>query len=390
MTDRIYVTYTPTTVPGIYHTAIHYKRTGPDGNVVEHFVIEAQPEKIKNLTAPDKAIGVIEEAFRNSNGPSRFGRIDAIMRSSGSTDGPKEPCDDPNAPYEIITEGDDLSENLARMQLFASGLNRAGFAYRGDHQNSNTFAGAALQAGKLPPATGVAHDPAGPPGELLEFFAPGLNEPLSAPIGQHSIYEPALSPVLRELQKYKRSATPDGPTSASTRGAPLATPAHETDSAGTRTVPFLGKSNGNSLIMRTKAASPSKPLLAGLAATNWPNEESAFGDRSENAFGGPRTDIYPWSQSRTVSSAFPGIIPRNPNQPAPWPEAAPPLGIFIGKPMSPWSLPPQVWPDNSDAFANDDWFNFLAGMASRNPTQPSPPPGSSKPTRYLGRRIGGQ
>ncbi|MDX6709474.1 MAG: hypothetical protein QOH96_490, partial [Blastocatellia bacterium] len=76
-----------------------------------------------------------------------------------------------------------LSANLARMQLFAQGVNRAGFAYRGQRQNSNSFASAALQAGELRPATGVAHDPAGRPGELSEFFAPGLNEPLRAPIG---------------------------------------------------------------------------------------------------------------------------------------------------------------------------------------------------------------
>lgn len=116
------------------------------------------------LSASDKAIGVIEEAFRNDDGPSRFGRINATVNKTKASN-------DPNAPYENIAEGEDLSENFARMQLFAHGFNRAGFAYRGDHQNSNTFAGAAFRAGELPPATGVAHDPAGPPGELLDFFA---------------------------------------------------------------------------------------------------------------------------------------------------------------------------------------------------------------------------
>jgi hypothetical protein len=65
MADRIYVTYTPTTAPGSYHTAIHYERTDPAGNVVQHFFIEAKPEKLDQLSASDKAIGVIEEAFRN-------------------------------------------------------------------------------------------------------------------------------------------------------------------------------------------------------------------------------------------------------------------------------------------------------------------------------------
>jgi hypothetical protein len=147
MSDRIYVTYTPTTAPGSYHTAIHYERTDPAGNVIQHFVIEAEPEKLDQLSASDKAIGVIEEAFRNDEGPSRFGKINAIARKA-------EASNHLNAPYETIAEGEDLSEKLARMQLFVHGFNQAGFAYRGDHQNSNTFAAAALRAGELPPATG--------------------------------------------------------------------------------------------------------------------------------------------------------------------------------------------------------------------------------------------
>jgi hypothetical protein len=182
------VTYTPTGAPGTFHTAIHHERTGPAGEVIRHVIIEAKPKK--KLGTPDKAMGVIEEAFGNGNGPPRFGRISAKVREHEVPDAPKEESDHPSAPREIIAEGGDLSENLARMQLCAHGFNRAGFGYRGDHQNINTFASAALQAGRLPPATGVAHDPTAPPGELLEFFAPGLIEPLAPPVGQHSRYEP--------------------------------------------------------------------------------------------------------------------------------------------------------------------------------------------------------
>jgi len=176
MADRIYATYTPTTAPGTFHTAIHFERTDPTGKV-QHYVIEAQPENLDEMDASDKGSGVIEEALRNSNSPSRFGRI---VASVDRWDPRKH---DPGAPYEPIDEGEDLSEPYARMHLFAKGLNDAGFAYRGDHQNSNTFASAALKAAGLPPATGVAYDPTGPRGELLEYFAPGLNEPLRRPIG---------------------------------------------------------------------------------------------------------------------------------------------------------------------------------------------------------------
>lgn len=124
LADRIYVTYTPTGVPGSFHTAIHYERTDSAGHVVNHHVIEAKPE-MKDLTAPEKAIGVIEEVFRTGNAPSRFGRIDAQIRNRGATDRRDETSDDPNAPYEVIAEDDDLSDQLARMQLFAHGFNRA-------------------------------------------------------------------------------------------------------------------------------------------------------------------------------------------------------------------------------------------------------------------------
>jgi hypothetical protein len=75
MTDRIYATYTPTTMPGTFHTAIHFERMTPAGNI-DHYVIEAKPEN-DNLSAAQKALGVVDQAFRPEDGLSRFGRIDA-------------------------------------------------------------------------------------------------------------------------------------------------------------------------------------------------------------------------------------------------------------------------------------------------------------------------
>ena len=217
------------------------------------------------LSAPEKVDGVAKEVFRTDDAPSHFGRIDAHVLD-------RSPDEVPHAPYEEIAEGDDLSANLARMRLFAHGVNGNGFAYRGDRQNSNSFASAALQAGELPPATGVAQDPAGRPGELLEFFAPGLNEPLTssdwstsragrgrAPLRstnasengdllrQERSWHPLVgdpdslngrfgnwlsgpfgklgdtrSPVLRALEEYRTSAAPDGPASISAQELPAA------------------------------------------------------------------------------------------------------------------------------------------------------------------------
>jgi hypothetical protein len=163
--DRIYATYTPTTAPGTFHTAIHYERRDKDGNLLDHTIIEAKPENYDQLSWGSKLWGEFKEAIRTDNRPSNiFGTIRAHVR-------PATRDHDPDTPYEIVAEGDDLAENLARMKLFAHGVNRAGFAYRGHHQNINSFASAALQAGNMPPAAGIASDPRGLPGELLEFFA---------------------------------------------------------------------------------------------------------------------------------------------------------------------------------------------------------------------------
>jgi hypothetical protein len=173
------------------------------------------------------------------------------------------------------------------------------------------------------------------------------------------------SPVLRALQNYKRSAAPDGPASTSAQGAPPATPAFQPDIAGKRDVPVLGKFIGDRLITRVGAASPPGPMLSGSASPNLTSEESPFGDRSENALGGPRPDNYPRLPSRRASSAFPGITPPDLDRPMPPPERAPPLGIFSGKPMSTWPFPTPLGglPDNSDASGNGrgNRFTFLAG-----------------------------
>lgn len=395
MADRIYVTYTPTTVPGSYHTTVHYERRDTTGDVVRHVTIEAQPENLETMTASDKVDGVAKELFRKDGGPSRFGRIDAHVLD-------RKPGQVPNDPYEVIAEGDDLSANLARMRLFAHAVNGAGFAYRGDRQNSNTFAGAALQAGELPPATGMAHDPAGSPGELLEFFAPGLNEPLRAPIGPRrdpgevarrsfdnrfgkwgsvpagEALSPAAgdsdsfngrfgnwvsvpvgklgdtrSPVLRALEKYRTSAVSDGPIPTSAQGLPSAPPFRP---AGTGAVPGRFVEDGVITPAGTVSSSLPEPI-----APDFANVESAFDRESGNAPGVPKSTTY------RVSSAFPNVTPRDPGQPVNPPQPVLPLGIFSGEPIV--LLPHAVWglPDRSNASARGALSEFLAGVAGGNP-----------------------
>jgi hypothetical protein len=189
-------------------------------------------------------------------------------------------------------------------------------------------------------------------------------------------YGDTRSPVLRALEKYRRSAVPGGAVSTSAQAAPQAALALQPDTGGKRAERVLGKFIGDKLITPAEAASPPGPMLPSPTAPNLPSEESALSDQSENAADAPRPDAYPRLQSRRVSSAFTNITPRNPNQPEPPPQPGPPLGIFSGKPVSQWLLPPSVWglPDNADAAGNGDWFTHLAGIAFRNPTQPAPSP----------------
>lgn len=92
-----------------------------------------------------------------------------------------------------------------------------------------------------------------------------------------------------------------------------------------------------------------------------------------------------------TSSPAGGISPRNPNLPAPPPQPGRPLGIFSGKPMPLWTTPPRLGGllNNSNAAGNNDGFNLLAGLVSRNPPLPAPPQqtAGSIPERRLGRSI---
>jgi hypothetical protein len=68
--------------------------------VIEHLIIEAGPEN-KDLSFPEKIIGVIEEAMREGDEPSRFGSIQAKIRECRAADLTEAASDDPNAPYEV-------------------------------------------------------------------------------------------------------------------------------------------------------------------------------------------------------------------------------------------------------------------------------------------------
>jgi hypothetical protein len=314
MPDRIYVTYTPTTFPGAFHTAIHYERKDAHGRLIRHFVVEVQPEA-KGMV--DKAIGVIEEASRRDGKATRLGRMSAEV-----TDLMKDKAKDfdPNSPYEDIAEGDDLSAHFARMQLYAHGVNSAGIAYRGGHQNSNSFASGALKAGGLPAATGVGRDPIGRAGELFEFFAPGLNEPLKAPIGWGS-------PTL------------DARTSEAAAAA---------------------MENRRYLTRRVAGQPPAAAFGAGASAVPHRSTNEGFSSDRENTFD---------SRFRNWTESSGGITPHNPNLSVPPPEPGRPVGIVTGKPMQLWTTPPPIF-DFSDRSAAPRSNNSSFGGGVQDSNKP--------------------
>ena len=180
------------------------------------------------------------------------------------------------------------------------------------------------------------------------------------------------SPVLRTLEKYRRSQASDNPAMASAQGGLPAAVSLQSNIVGTGGL--LGKfvENGASRPAPTVSLSLPEP-----AAPNFANEESAFDMGSGNTPGAPRPITY------RVSSAFPNTArdlgqPVNPPQPAPLP------GIFSGEPILP--LPHAVWglPDRSSASPRGALSDFMAGLSRRNPAEHPPdddPRGSDRDER---------
>jgi hypothetical protein len=114
------------------------------------------------------------------------------------------------------------------------------------------------------------------------------------------------SPVLRALEKYRRSAAPDGQALTSVQEMP--TPAFQSDAVYSPAGDFFGN------FPRDEA--DARPPMIGVAAAESRAKNPNHVDPSENAAGGPRPARY---QLRRVSSAYPEITLRDLNQPTRWP-----------------------------------------------------------------------
>lgn len=177
----------------------------------------------------------------------------------------------------------------------------------------------------------------------------------------NAVYSPAGN-FFGNFPRGSADATTRLPTTFKTSGSAVGSRITD-DFGGTGKGPMgvLGGLIGNSSMDPVGA----RPQIRGVGAADSSSEEINAVDPSENASAVPRPATYPWL--RRGSSASPGFMPLDPEQPVTQPKPAASLGIFSGEPMLP--LPQAVWgfPDRSSASPGGTLFDFLAGLTRRNP-----------------------
>jgi hypothetical protein len=240
------------------------------------------------------------------------------------------------------------------MKDFADEVNSIGYEYRPTSQNSNSFAGGALQRGGfLGPGNAfperfdhqLVFDPAS--GETHSYRVPGFDMPLSNPINTATPMPFPLSALAPPLVPANSLAAPERPASLDNHFGNWgdASPTGDTDNPPS---PVLRELQKYKRPARVDAASPwaqtavptsllagmapiaagfrSGRLPSGAAASNLPSGASAFGDQLENTLRTISPDDNPMPQIRRISSAFRDITAENPNRPVPPTEPTPLLG----------------------------------------------------------------
>ena|SRR5215210_3736317 len=279
----------------------------------------------------------------------------------------------------MVAEGDDLSSRWALMRDFADEVKSIGYEYRPFSQNSNSFAGEALQRGGFfGPENAflerfnrqLVFDPAS--GETQSYYVPGFEKPLTNPINTATPMPFPLGALAPPPVPANSISAPDRPVSFDSRfGNRGPIPADNTESPGW---PVLRALQEYKKLATVDSPSGSGALSSARAGRDLPSAEPDLGDRLDYAaFSAQKPDSHPEPQNRRVSSAFPNGTARNANQPVAPTEPGPLLGIFRNEPMSRSPFPSSVWgvPDSSDGFADGNWFTRLAGTPSQTLQSPA-------------------
>jgi hypothetical protein len=194
MSEKIFLTYTNA-------TAVPYQGTELGHHIVlnyidsngEHHTLQGVPEHRFDHNIDKLGAFIREEILSDgeNNTDSPFQRLQAKTTDQGLQ--PKTVGEDSaaplNQPHTMVAEGDDLSPRWALMRDFADEVNSTGYEYRPISQNSNSFAGGALQrAGFFGPGTEFPErfdrhpvvDPVS--GETKFFYVPGFGAALTNPV----------------------------------------------------------------------------------------------------------------------------------------------------------------------------------------------------------------
>jgi hypothetical protein len=360
MSEKIFLTYTNA-------TAVPYQ-----GSVLGHHIVL---NYINSSGAHHTLQGIPEHGFdHNIDKLVAFLRAEGLSEDTNNLDSPFKrlqalPGRDSNVslsrPHTMVAEGDDLSPQWALMEDFADEVNSTGYEYRPKSQNSNSFAGGALQrAGFFGPGTEfperfdrqLGFDPV--TGETRSFKVPGFERPLANPIN-------TAAPM-----PFPLDAPASGDRSENAPGTARSNSYPTLRRVGSA-VAGIGQNEPAPPPERT----PPLGIFSGkpMSFSRFPLPLGGLSDNSDRSGGGNLFDF------------LASLAPRNPS-PAPPPTSAGGMPVRIlgrsiaGQPQA--SALDAAAPFAPLAPSEDANFSggllgrltALAGLDSQNPTQPAPPP----------------
>jgi hypothetical protein len=363
MPEKIFLTYTnATAVPYQGSVLGHHIVLNYIDSAGAHQTLQGAPEhgfdhNIDKLLAFLRAEGLSEDT---NNLDSPFGRLQTKAKEDDDLS--------LNHPHTMVAEGDDLSPRWGLMEDFADEVNSTGYEYRPESQNSNSFAGGALQrAGFFGSGTEfperfdrqLGFDPV--TGETRSFKVPGFERPLANPINTATPMPfPLDAPAFGDRsENAPGTARPDSYRTLRRVGSAVAGIAP--------------------LESNEKVPAPERAPLIGIVSgkpmsfSRFPLPLGGLSDNSDRSSGGNLFDF------------LASVAPRNPS-PAPPPTSAGGMPVRIlgrsiaGQPQASvfdTGAPAAPLSPSEDANFSGGLLGRLAaltGLDPQNPTQPAPPP----------------
>jgi hypothetical protein len=369
MSEKIFLTYTNATAAPYqgsvlgHHIVLNYI----DANGAHH-TLQGVPEHSFQHNIDKLGAFIREEALSDgtNNRDSPFGRLQTATKRDTDVS--------LNQPHTLVAEGDDLSARWALMQDFADEVNSIGYEYRPLSQNSNSFAGAALQRGgffgpgnKFPERFDgqLVVDPVS--GETKSLYTPGFENPLTNPINDATPMPFPLGAPAAPFAPSNGFPAPDHPDSFDPRfGSSRASPAGGPSNTLSPLLRALQKYSDSAL----PNATDSNPSQASVFDTGVPpvrrltSRNKSLSADSQNSFGASfgnptfsAADSVPLSSSQSATppaqflpdqlnppgglagwiAALAGIDPQNPDQSAPSLQDDQLRG-FRDEPTRPWPI----------------------------------------------------